>query len=101
MSFLRLTRHLKKTGSTDLEFKNKPSFLTGRKSRALKFHLPALALAVERKGVSDRAATVIANATLEDILISDENKEKVIDWMALRQGVKKRKRLKHQESSTS
>jgi len=61
-------------------------------------HLPAVATACDRHGVSDRSAAAIASAVLEDFgLVTHEDRSRVIDRMTIRRQ-RQKKRIKINEN---
>ena len=66
-------------------------------------HLPTLASACDRVGVSDRAAALIVNSLLQDIgAVSSQDTSEVVDRNKIRRArQKKRSFLKDKESSTA
>lgn len=74
------------------------STYSANKQSQMRLELPALALACDRTGISDRTAATIASAILQDVgIIKTYDKEHVIDRMKIRrERHKKRQDLKIQ-----
>lgn len=75
-----------------------PSTYSANKQSQMRLELPALALACDRTGISDRTAATIASAILQDVgIIKTDDKQHVIDRMKIRrERHKKRQDLKIQ-----
>ncbi|KAL4132835.1 hypothetical protein QTP88_009924 [Uroleucon formosanum] len=74
------------------------STYSANKQSQMRLELPALALACDRTGISDRTAATIASAILQDVgIIKTDDKQHVIDRMKIRrERHKKRQDLKIQ-----
>lgn len=76
-----------------------PDKASTSKTNQMRIHLPNLAVACDRTGVSDRAAAIIVSAVLQDIgVVAPDNQTQIIDRSKLR---RERKRTRENLQSTS